>query len=274
VPWAFDEEAVEVTRNFARLKNSLMPYLWAAAVQAHEEGLPVMRAMLLEFPADRTCAFLDRQYMLGPDLLVAPVFCDEGDVDIYVPAGEWTSYWDGSRVSGAGWARQRHGFGSLPLLVRPGAVVATGSRTDRPDYDDAVAPTFEVFGLADGDARTVRLFDASGAEQVRVEVERAGGPRTRHCRERPAPQGVDAALGDGPAGRAARAGGDRHIVRTGPAPPVTLAVGLNPYGLGCYSAAPGWRWRVAVAVASGCSAVRRAASKSIITSAMSFVSAA
>src|SRR3954452_9933203 len=170
-PWAFDEEAVEVTRSFARLKNSLMPYVWAAAVQAHAEGIPVMRAMLLEFPDDRTCAYLDRQYMLGPDLLVAPVFSDAGDVDVYVPAGEWTSYWDGSRVSGPGWVRQRHGFDSLPLLVRPGAVIAHG-RSDRPDYDDTVAPTFEVFGLEDGGARTVRLFDAAGAQQAVVEVTR------------------------------------------------------------------------------------------------------
>jgi alpha-D-xyloside xylohydrolase len=150
-----------------------MPYLWAAAVQAHEEGIPVMRAMVLEFPADRTCAFLDRQYMLGPDLLVAPVFSDDGDVEVYVPAGEWTSYWDGSVVSGPGWVRQRHGFDSLPLLVRPGAVIATG-RSDRPDYDDTIAPTFEVFGLGSGEVRTVRLFGASGEERARVEVRRDG----------------------------------------------------------------------------------------------------
>ena len=81
----------------------------------------MLRAMLLEFPADPACALLDRQYMLGPDLLVAPVFSDDGDVDVYVPAGGWTSYWDGSRVDGPGWVRQRHGFASLPLLVRPGA---------------------------------------------------------------------------------------------------------------------------------------------------------
>jgi alpha-D-xyloside xylohydrolase len=174
VPWTFGEEAVEVTRSFARLKNSLMPYLWAAAVQAHEEGIPVMRAMVLGFPEDRTCAFLDRQYMLGPDLLVAPVFSDEGEVEVYVPAGEWTSWWDGSRVTGPGWVRQQHGFDSLPLLVRPGAVIATSSRTDRPDYDDTVAPTFEVFRLPDGEARTVRLFDAPGAQQAAVEVTREG----------------------------------------------------------------------------------------------------
>jgi alpha-D-xyloside xylohydrolase len=174
VPWAFGEEAVEVTRAFARLKNSLMPYLWAAAVQAHAEGIPIMRAMVLAFPEDRTCAYLDRQYMLGRDLLVAPVFSDDGDVEVYVPAGEWTSYWDGSRVTGPGWVRQRHGFGSLPLLVRPGAVLATGSRDDRPDYDDADSPTFAVFGLGSGEERTARLFGAAGEERVRVEVRRDG----------------------------------------------------------------------------------------------------
>jgi alpha-D-xyloside xylohydrolase len=167
VPWAFGEEAVEVTRAFAELKNALMPYLWAAAVQAHEEGIPVMRAMVLEFPEDR-------QYMLGPDLLVAPVFSDGGDVDVYVPAGGWTSYWDGSRIDGPGWVHERHGFASLPLLVRPGAVIALGARTDRPDYDDAIAPTFEVFGLGSGESRTVRLFGAAGEERVRVEVRRDG----------------------------------------------------------------------------------------------------
>jgi alpha-D-xyloside xylohydrolase len=169
VPWAFGEEAVEVTREFARLKNALMPYLWAAAVQAHDEGVPVMRAMVLEFPEDRTCAFLDRQYMLGPDLLVAPVFSDAGEVDVYVPAGEWTSWWDGATVRGPGWVRQRHGFATLPLLVRPGAVIATG-RGDRPDYDDTASPTFEAFG----DGGTARLFGAAGEERARVEVRRAG----------------------------------------------------------------------------------------------------
>jgi alpha-D-xyloside xylohydrolase len=174
VPWAFDDEAVEVTRRFAHLKNSLMPYLWAAAVEAHEHGIPVMRAMLLEFPDDRTASFLDRQYLLGPDLLVAPVFTDDGDVDVYVPAGTWTGYLDGAPVAGPGWVRQRHGFDSLPLLARPGAVIPVSGRTDRPDYDDAIAPTFEVFGLADGERRVVRLFDAAGGERVRVEVTRSG----------------------------------------------------------------------------------------------------
>ena len=55
------------------------------------------------------------------------------------------------------------------------AVIATSSRTERPDYDDTVAPTFDVFRLPDGETRSVRLFDALGAQQAAVEVTRAGG---------------------------------------------------------------------------------------------------
>src|SRR3954452_14751239 len=72
VPWAFDEEAVEVTRVFARIKMRLMPYLYAAGLEAAAHGTPVLRPMVLEFPDDPAVAHLDRQYMLGPDLLVAP----------------------------------------------------------------------------------------------------------------------------------------------------------------------------------------------------------
>ena len=74
MPWLFDEEAVDVLRFFTKLKCSLMPYLYAAAGEAAREGLPMMRAMVLEFGEDPACDCLDRQYMLGGSLLVAPVF--------------------------------------------------------------------------------------------------------------------------------------------------------------------------------------------------------
>jgi alpha-D-xyloside xylohydrolase len=135
VPWLVDDESVDVLRRFARLKNRLMPYLYQAAVTAHEQGTPVLRAMMLEFPDDPACAYLDRQYMLGPDLLVAPVFAEDGVVDYYVPPGGWVSLLTGEPVEGPGWRRETHGFDTLPLLVRPGAVLPVGARDDRPDYD-------------------------------------------------------------------------------------------------------------------------------------------
>ncbi|MBX6768223.1 MAG: alpha-xylosidase, partial [Actinomadura rubrobrunea] len=135
VPWLFDEESVDVLRRFTRLKMRLMPYLAGAARQAYEEGLPMMRAMVVEFPDDPACTHLERQYMLGDDLLVAPVFSADGQVAYYVPDGVWTHYLTGEQVRGGRWVRERHGFDSLPLLVRPGAVIPEGAVDDRPDYD-------------------------------------------------------------------------------------------------------------------------------------------
>jgi alpha-D-xyloside xylohydrolase len=123
VPWAFDEEAVDVTRKFVHLKQSLMPYLMQTSKSAHEQGTPMMRAMLLEFPADRTCWNLDQQYMFGPDLLVAPVFSSVGDVEFYLPEGQWTNFFSGEVVSGGRWVRENHKFDSLPLYVRAGSAL-------------------------------------------------------------------------------------------------------------------------------------------------------
>src|SRR5690606_6898906 len=134
VPWAFDEEAVEVTRVFSKLKMRLMPYLFSASVEAAESGVPVMRPMQLAFPDDPATAYLDRQYMLGPGILVAPVLSAEGDVEFYLPDGGWTNLLTGARVTG-GWRRENHGFTSLPLYVRDGAVIPWGGHDDRPDYD-------------------------------------------------------------------------------------------------------------------------------------------
>ncbi|WP_327189641.1 alpha-xylosidase [Streptomyces xinghaiensis] len=157
VPWLFDEEAVDVLRVFTRLKLRLMPYLAEAARQAHTEGIPMMRAMALEFPDDPACAHLERQYMLGPDLLVAPVFSDGGEVAYYVPEGTWTHLLSGDRVTGPRWVRETHGFLSAPVLVRPGAVLPLGAVDDRPDYDWADGVTLRAYGLADGAEVTVRV---------------------------------------------------------------------------------------------------------------------
>lgn len=135
VPWAFGDEAVDVARKFTRLKHRLMPYLYGAAVEAHRTGVPVMRPMVLEFPDDPACHTLDRQYMLGPDLLVAPVFTAEGDVEFYVPEGTWTHLLTGETVEGPAFRRETHGFDSLPLYVRPGALLPLGADDRRPDGD-------------------------------------------------------------------------------------------------------------------------------------------
>jgi alpha-D-xyloside xylohydrolase len=174
VPWAYDEEAVDVLAKFTRLKCSLMPYLFEAACQAHADGLPMLRAMLLEFPDDPGCDTLDRQYMLGDNLLVAPVLSAEGLVDYYLPAGRWTNLLTGKVLQGPGWVRESHDFLSLPLLARPNSVIPLGRLDDRPDYDYADGVTLQAFELEDGQ-QTVNIPNLAGELETSFQLERAGG---------------------------------------------------------------------------------------------------
>lgn len=174
VPWLFDEESVEVLRHFTQLKCRLMPYLYAKAVEAHQVGIPVMRAMMLEFPDDPACDYLDRQYMLGDSLLVAPVFSRSNSVDYYVPAGRWTHYLSGETVIGPGWRRETHDFFSLPLLVRPNSVLAVGRESQKPDYDYADGVTFEVYELEPGAEVAVQVPDLKGRTVLVVRFIREG----------------------------------------------------------------------------------------------------
>ena len=176
VPWAFDEEAVDVTRRFTRLKLSLMPYLGRVAEEAHAAGTPMARPMLLEFPEDPAVATLETQYMLGDALLVAPVFTHEGEVTYYVPAGTWTHLLDGRTVVGGRWVTESYGFDSLPLLVRPGTVLPVGAREDSPEYDWADGVTLRLFELPDGFDGTVVVPAARsvGGEAAEFRVVRTG----------------------------------------------------------------------------------------------------
>jgi alpha-D-xyloside xylohydrolase len=175
VPWEFDQEACDVLRHFTRLKLSLMPYLWACAVEARDRGIPLLRAMLLEFPEDPGVELLDRQYMLGPSLLVAPVFEAAGRVAYYLPAGEWTDYETSERIQGGGFRAEREvGFFRIPLFVREGTLLAIGSREDRPDYDFAVGLRLELFALADGKSASAAVHAPDGQEIARFTATRSG----------------------------------------------------------------------------------------------------
>ena len=174
VPWLFDDEAVEVLRCFTKLKCRLMPYLFAAAAEASRSGAPMMRAMFLEFPDDPACEALDRQYMLGPSLLVAPVFSEDGEVSFYLPEGRWTHLQTGEVVEGGRWRKEKHGFLSLPIYARQNSLIAWGRRDDRPDYDFADGAVFVAYELDDHAEASASIVSASGDEVLRLALRRDG----------------------------------------------------------------------------------------------------
>ena len=175
VPWLFDEEAVDVLRHFARLKCRLMPYLFSMAVCARDTGVPVMRAMVLEFSGDPACEELDRQYMLGDGLLVAPVFREDGMAEYYLPAGTWTHLLTDEMVCGGSWRKEAYDFFSLPLFVRPNTLLALGENAETPEYDYLRGLTVHAYALEEGIPALLTVYDKRAERSLRIEATRETG---------------------------------------------------------------------------------------------------
>ena len=170
VPWAYDEEAVDVVRFFTRLKARLMPYLYKTAIQANKTGVPTMRSMVLEFTEDRTCHYVDKQYMLGDSLLVAPIFNEESLADYYLPAGRWTDFFTGEVKEGGRWIQEKHGYLSVPLLVRENSIVAIGAHDDKPDYDYGEDTELRIYEPAADTTITETVYGMDGSEEIKISV--------------------------------------------------------------------------------------------------------
>ena len=174
VPWLFDDEACEILKEFVNLKCRLMPYLYGQAVRSHTEGRPVLRPMVLDFPQDRACDTLDRQYMFGDSLLVAPIFKENGEVQYYLPEGTWYNLITEKEVTGGKWQKETHDYHSLPLMIRPNTVLALGNNDQKPDYDYADGVSLLVSAFDEGAEAKTEIPDLKGETVMTVTAKRVG----------------------------------------------------------------------------------------------------
>lgn len=164
-PWDFDQETLDIFRDFARLRTTLFPYLYEAVHETARSGMPVIRPMALAFPADEVAAGHIFQYMFGPDILVAPMYLSGTSRSVYLPDGEWIDFWDGTRRSGLAVVEVDAPLSQMPLFVRAGAVLpmlpvdveTLIERHDRMDPDIVALDdrrTFQIWPGAVGSARS------------------------------------------------------------------------------------------------------------------------
>jgi alpha-D-xyloside xylohydrolase len=146
VPWSVDEESVAVTKRFVELKAKLMPYLYSESVECSKLGLPLLRPIFMEHPEDPTSWYLDRQYMLGSKVLIAPVMRADGTVQFYLPKGEWVRFETGEQVSGGVWLTETHDYFSLPMFVRAGSLLPLSEGPADFEADFTKTATLKEFG--------------------------------------------------------------------------------------------------------------------------------
>lgn len=176
VPWTVDDDdkseqgCSKILSRWTALKARLMPYIFSQAQDSISKGLPLsLRAMALEFPDDPTSWYLDRQFMLGDSLLVAPIFQENGEVEFYLPKGAWTNFFTGKTVEGPGWQKETHGFETLPLYVRENSILVLGRKDETRtvyDYNTDV----EVRSYRTKEGKKVAIVDGKGDEVGVLEV--------------------------------------------------------------------------------------------------------
>lgn len=122
-PWLFGEGFTKEFRRIVELRYRLLPYIYAQAHLAANNGHPMLRTIFFEYPEDRTSWLVEDQYLFGTDLLVAPLFEEARERDVYLPPGGWTDYHTGERCRGGSWHRLRAPEVPAILLVRDGAAI-------------------------------------------------------------------------------------------------------------------------------------------------------
>lgn len=123
-PWIYSETAQKAFLKINKTRYAMLPYLYSAGYETTREGIPMMRAMLLEYPNDLNVCNLSTQYMLGGSVLVAPVF-DQRKHNVYLPKGSWIDLETGRRLEGNAWIEYPQKIDVIPMFLRENTMMAT-----------------------------------------------------------------------------------------------------------------------------------------------------
>ena len=136
-PWLISESFTEAFRQSAEMKYRLMPYVYAQAKDCTERGLPMVRALFVEFPHDGGAWLVEDEYMFGSQMLVAPLMESGSGREVYLPEGKWVDYQTG-KVYGGGYQWIEAGQIPAVILVRDGSIIPhapLAQRTDQIDWN-------------------------------------------------------------------------------------------------------------------------------------------
>ena len=124
-PWNYGEEALRIFKKYDSLRYRLMPYLYNASYQNHLTGMPLMRALVLNWQDDENVYNITDQYMLGDHLMVCPVTTKGAATrTVYLPKGVWFDYWTGKKYTGEQYVHVVTPLDVLPMFVKAGGIIA------------------------------------------------------------------------------------------------------------------------------------------------------
>jgi alpha-D-xyloside xylohydrolase len=173
-PWAFGERATAIFRRYAELRYRLLPYIYSHAEQTARTGIPVVRPLVLGYQDDRQARSVESEFLLGEDILVAPVFEPATSREVYLPEGEWVDYWTDERYAGEQWVAVDAPLERLPLFVRAPSLLPTREPTQSVRDGTPERLSFEATLPADGAATaSFPFYDEDADSVVKFELARS-----------------------------------------------------------------------------------------------------
>ena len=172
-PWEYGKDFLNDFRKADNMRYRLMPYIYAQAKHSSERGLPMLRAMFVEYPDDPGSWLVDDQYLFGSSVLVAPLFEDVTERNVYLPPGKWIDY-QTRKVYEGGWHRVKAGDIPVVILIRDGTVlphIALAQSTKDMDWSRLDLQVYSTTGSAEG---KVYLPEETDIKTVKV-VKRGNG---------------------------------------------------------------------------------------------------
>jgi alpha-glucosidase len=163
-PWTFGTFAERLCRDAISLKYKLHPYIYTYARNAYDTGLPLMRALFLEYPDDNLTYKIDNEFLFGKEILVAPVVEKEvSNRQIYLPQGEWIDFKDGKTVyQGKQWITYNTPLDVIPIFVKRGSVIPQMPVMQYIGEHENYPVFFEIYPAAEGRSATFSLYEDDG----------------------------------------------------------------------------------------------------------------
>lgn len=162
-PWAFGPEAEAIVKDVIKQRYRLLPYIYSAARDTYENGTPIMKALVLDYPKDSNVANLQDQWMFGPSLLTAPVHSPGATSRaVYLPSGTWHDWNSGAKYTGGQTILYDASLNKIPIFVKEGSIVPLGKDKN---FDGEVVDDFynlKVYPHAAGGTTTFTLFEDDG----------------------------------------------------------------------------------------------------------------
>jgi alpha-D-xyloside xylohydrolase len=165
LPWDYGEEVTRIFYQYMQLRYSLMPYIYTYAIIAEKTSLPLMRAMLLEYPDDPNTYSMDLQYMFGREFLVAPIYNKSGYRPVYFPAGNWIDYWTEEVISGPATHWIKAPLDVMPIYVKGDSLIPTVTPVEHLSEEPFEFIIFKAYVLKSAE---FRLLDVDGETQLSV----------------------------------------------------------------------------------------------------------